>query len=82
MESEQPFADLEFKAQKRFGCTSCSLTEVALLCAAEEPDLRPKVHDVVTTVDEIGVAGDSDAGAWRVALSFCQAFVCVSVEFC
>ncbi|OEL19899.1 Leucine-rich repeat receptor-like protein kinase PXC1 [Dichanthelium oligosanthes] len=33
------------------------LTEVALLCAAVEPDRRPKVQDVVRMIDEIA-AGD------------------------
>ena len=32
------------------------LTEVALLCAAPEPDRRPKVQDVVRMIDEIAAA--------------------------
>jgi len=30
------------------------LTEVALLCAAVEPDRRPKVQDIVRMIDEVG----------------------------
>ncbi|WVZ59454.1 hypothetical protein U9M48_009592 [Paspalum notatum var. saurae] len=37
------------------------LTEVALLCAAVDPDRRPKVQDVVRMIDEIAAAGDGGA---------------------
>ncbi|KAJ1295016.1 hypothetical protein BS78_01G190900 [Paspalum vaginatum] len=40
------------------------LTEVALLCAAVEPDRRPKVQDVVRMIDEIA-AGDGAEIAGR-----------------
>ncbi|XP_062200287.1 probable inactive receptor kinase At3g02880 [Phragmites australis] len=40
------------------------LTEVALLCAAVEPDRRPKVQDIVRMIDEIA-AGDGSELAER-----------------
>uniref|UniRef100_A0A0A9GNH5 Protein kinase domain-containing protein n=1 Tax=Arundo donax TaxID=35708 RepID=A0A0A9GNH5_ARUDO len=41
------------------------LTEVALLCAAVEPDRRPKVQDIVRMIEEIAagtVDGPEPAG--------------------
>jgi hypothetical protein len=36
------------------------LTEVALLCAAVDPDRRPKVQDVVRMIDEIAAGAGPD----------------------
>ncbi|KAM0866419.1 hypothetical protein ACQ4PT_042642 [Festuca glaucescens] len=43
------------------------LTEVALLCAAVEPDRRPKMPDVVRMIDHIGTAADEE-GRWELAV--------------
>jgi hypothetical protein len=43
------------------------LTEVALLCAAVEPDRRPKMPDVVRMIDHIGSAADEE-GRWELAV--------------
>lgn len=41
------------------------LTEVALLCAAVDPDRRPKVQDVVRMIDEIATGDGPEELAWR-----------------
>ncbi|CAN6287860.1 unnamed protein product [Urochloa humidicola] len=49
--------DVEIVADRARHGDMLRLTEVALLCAAVEPDRRPKVQDVVRMIDEIA-AGD------------------------
>ncbi|VAH04720.1 unnamed protein product [Triticum turgidum subsp. durum] len=43
------------------------LTEVALMCAAVEPDRRPKMPDVVRMIDEIG-GGVEEKGRWELVV--------------
>ncbi|XP_020197427.1 probable inactive receptor kinase At5g16590 [Aegilops tauschii subsp. strangulata] len=43
------------------------LTEVALMCAAVEPDRRPKMPDVVRMIDEIG-GGADEKGRWELVV--------------
>ncbi|CAL4925639.1 unnamed protein product [Urochloa decumbens] len=50
--------DVEIVADRARHGDMLRLTEVALLCAAVEPDRRPKVHDVVRMIDEIAGGGD------------------------
>ncbi|CAN6298950.1 unnamed protein product [Urochloa humidicola] len=50
--------DVEIVANRARHGDMLRLTEVALLCAAVEPDRRPKVQDVVRMIDEIAAAGD------------------------
>uniref|UniRef100_A0A0E0M951 Protein kinase domain-containing protein n=1 Tax=Oryza punctata TaxID=4537 RepID=A0A0E0M951_ORYPU len=57
--------DVEIVADRDRHGDMLRLTEVALLCAAVEPELRPKMHDVVRMIDEIAGAGDGEATAGR-----------------
>jgi hypothetical protein len=56
--------DVEIVADRGRHGDMLRLTEVALLCAAPEPDRRPKVQDVVRMIDEIA-AGDGAELAGR-----------------
>lgn len=49
--------DVEIVADRARHGDMLRLTEVALLCAAVQPERRPKVHDVVRMIDEIAVSG-------------------------
>ncbi|KAF0906556.1 hypothetical protein E2562_011536 [Oryza meyeriana var. granulata] len=63
--------DVEIVADRDRHGDMLRLTEVALLCAAVEPERRPKMHDVVRMIDEIGsaAAGDKETTAgWELAL--------------
>ncbi|CAN6293106.1 unnamed protein product [Urochloa humidicola] len=50
--------DVEIVADRARHGDMLRLTEVALLCAAVEPDRRPKVQDVVTMIDGIAACDD------------------------
>ncbi|GJN40579.1 hypothetical protein PR202_gb29812 [Eleusine coracana subsp. coracana] len=52
--------DVEIVADQPRHGDMLRLTEVALLCAAVDPERRPKVHDVVVMIDAIGDAGDGE----------------------
>uniref|UniRef100_A0A0D9XKZ5 Protein kinase domain-containing protein n=1 Tax=Leersia perrieri TaxID=77586 RepID=A0A0D9XKZ5_9ORYZ len=52
--------DVEIVADRERHGDMLRLTEVALLCAAVEPDRRPRIHEVVRMIDEIAGAGDGD----------------------
>ena len=56
--------DVEIVADRGRHGDMLRLTEVALLCAAPEPDRRLKVQDVVRMIDEIA-AGDGPELAGR-----------------
>ncbi|KAL5230817.1 hypothetical protein ABZP36_029593 [Zizania latifolia] len=55
--------DVEIVADRDHHGDMLRLTEVALLCAAVEPDCRPKMGDVVKMINEIRGAGDSETAA-------------------
>uniref|UniRef100_A0A0E0BC42 Protein kinase domain-containing protein n=1 Tax=Oryza glumipatula TaxID=40148 RepID=A0A0E0BC42_9ORYZ len=62
--------DVEIVADRGRHGDMLRLTEVALLCAAVDPERRPKAHDVVRMIDEIAAgsaaaAGDGEATAGR-----------------
>ncbi|XP_052169556.1 probable inactive receptor kinase At5g16590 isoform X1 [Oryza glaberrima] len=62
--------DVEIVADRGRHGDMLRLTEVALLCAAVDPERRPKAHDVVRMIDDIAAgsaaaAGDGEATAGR-----------------
>ena len=62
--------DVELVADRGRHGDMLRLTEVALLCAAVDPERRPKAHDVVRMIDDIAAgsaaaAGDGEATAGR-----------------
>ncbi|CAL4942557.1 unnamed protein product [Urochloa decumbens] len=57
--------DVEIVADRARHGDMLRLTEVALLCAAVEPDRRPKVQDVVRMIDEIAAGDEPELLAGR-----------------
>ncbi|KAG8083779.1 hypothetical protein GUJ93_ZPchr0010g8081 [Zizania palustris] len=62
--------DMEIVADRDRHGDMLRLTEVALLCAAVEPNSRPKMHDVVKMINEISGAQESETAA-RCAFAKC-----------
>lgn len=60
--------DAEIAGERGLHGDMLRLTEVALLCAAVEPDRRPKMPDVVRMIDAIGDAGHGEEGRRELAV--------------
>uniref|UniRef100_J3N3N5 Protein kinase domain-containing protein n=1 Tax=Oryza brachyantha TaxID=4533 RepID=J3N3N5_ORYBR len=64
--------DVEIVADRDRHGDMLRLTEVALLCAAVEPERRPKIHAVVRMIDEIAAGGGGAGACAAVSSTICR----------